>query len=70
MICRENVILYDRYGNFMAIRDRLVNNIKVKGFLSQCVEFSKLFGSENGRKWERILMQFKYNNRRKKNILI
>ena len=71
MICRENVILYDRYGNFMAIRDRLVNNsIKSEEvFLSQCVEFSKLFGSEKWeRKWERILMQFKYNNRRRRRI--
>ena len=71
MICRENVILYDKYGSFLSIRDRLVNN-NIKGeevFLSQCVEFSKLFGSEKWeRKWERILMQFKYHSRRRRGI--
>lgn len=69
MICRENVILYDKYGTFMSIRDRLVSNSR-KGeevFLSQCVEFSQLFGSEKWeRKWERILLQFKYQRRRRR----
>ncbi|PQQ68341.1 nucleotidyltransferase [Acetivibrio saccincola] len=71
MICRENVILYDKYGTFLSIRDRLPNNNRKSEeiFLSQCVEFSKLFGSEKWeRKWERILMQFRYHNRRRRGI--
>lgn len=69
MICRENIILYDKYGTFMSIRDRLVRNDRKNEevFLSQCVEFSKMFGSEKWeRKWERILLQFKYHSRRRK----
>ncbi|MDQ2086782.1 nucleotidyltransferase domain-containing protein [Herbivorax sp. ANBcel31] len=69
MICRENVILYDKYGTFMSIRDRLFRNNRKREelFLAQCVEFAKLFGSEKWeRKWERILLQFKYHSRRRR----
>ncbi|TYQ15472.1 UNVERIFIED_CONTAM: nucleotidyltransferase-like protein [Acetivibrio alkalicellulosi] len=69
MICRENVVLYDKYGTFLSLRDRLARNNKKneEAFLMQCVEFAKLFGSEKWeRKWDKTLMQFKYQNRRKK----
>ncbi|MFZ5988914.1 MAG: nucleotidyltransferase domain-containing protein [Bacillota bacterium] len=69
MICRDNIVLYDRFGTFMSLRDKLVRN-KIKSeevFLEQCVEFAKLFGSEKWeRKWDKTLMQFKYQNRRRK----
>lgn len=69
MICRDNIALYDKHGTFLYIREKLPRN-KSKSeeeFLQQCVEFSRLFGSEKWeRKWDKTLMQFKYNNRRRK----
>ncbi|HHV29652.1 nucleotidyltransferase domain-containing protein [Acetivibrio mesophilus] len=69
MICRENIILYDRYGTFMSIRERMSNN-KMKSeemFLRQCIEFSKKIGSEKWeRKFDKTLMHYKYRNNRRK----
>lgn len=69
MICRESIILYDRYGTFMSIRSRLTSN-KAKSeevFLTQCIEFSKRIGSEKWeRKFDKTLMQYKYRNNRRR----
>lgn len=71
MVCRDNIILYDRFGTFMSIRERLTKS-RVKGeevFLQQCVEFAKQFGSEKWeRKWDKTLMQFKYRNNRRSRL--
>lgn len=70
MICRDNIPLFDRKGTFMSIKQRLAsssNNRKNEEmFLEQCIEFSKLMGSEKWeRKWDRILLQFRYQKKRK-----
>lgn len=68
MICKENIILFDRFGTFMSIKERLaVNNTKKEEeFLTQCVEFAKLLGSEKWeKKWEKTLLQFQYLKRRR-----
>lgn len=71
MICRDNIVLYDKHGTFLYIREKLSRN-KLKNeevFLQQCIEFSRLFGSEKWeRKWDKTLMQFKYNNNRRKKV--
>ncbi|MCX7749800.1 MAG: nucleotidyltransferase domain-containing protein [Clostridia bacterium] len=68
MICKENIILYDKFGTFTAIREKLMNN-NIKGeevFLAQCVEFARMLGSEKwAQKWEKTLMQFKYLKKRR-----
>jgi predicted nucleotidyltransferase len=71
MICRENIVLYDRQGTFMYIRDRLTRSRDKSEeiFLQQCIEFAKVFGSEKWeRKWDKTLMQFKYHNNRRKKV--
>ncbi|HOQ38189.1 MAG TPA: nucleotidyltransferase domain-containing protein [Acetivibrio sp.] len=71
MICRENIIIYDRFGTFMSIRERLTNNnIKSEEvFLEQCIEFSKMLGSEKWeRKFDKTLMQIKYRNSRRRRL--
>ncbi|GAE87439.1 nucleotidyltransferase [Acetivibrio straminisolvens] len=69
MICRENIILYDRYGTFMSIRERMINS-KIKSeevFLRQCIEFSKKIGSEKWvRKFDKTLMHYMYRNNRRR----
>ncbi len=68
MICKENIILYDRFGTFMSIKEKLSVNTKKKEeeFLMQCVEFAKMLGSEKWeRKWEKTLMQFQYLKKRR-----
>jgi len=69
MICRENIILYDRYGTFMSIKERMLNS-KIKSeeiFLRQCIEFSKKIGSEKWvRKFDKTLMHYMYRNNRKR----
>ncbi|MCX7921789.1 MAG: nucleotidyltransferase domain-containing protein [Clostridia bacterium] len=67
MICRENIILYDKYATFTAITERLANyTLKSEEvFLSQCVDFAKMLGSEKWRlKWDKILSQVRYNKKR------
>ncbi len=68
IICKENIIIYDKYATFMSIKERLsVNNVKKEeDFLMQCVEFAKMLGSEKWeRKWEKTLIQFQYMKRRR-----
>jgi predicted nucleotidyltransferase len=70
MICRDNIPLFDRKGTFRAIKERLTssNNIRKteEEFLEQCIDFSKQMGSEKWeRKWDRTLLQFRYQKRRK-----
>jgi len=68
MICKENIIIYDKYGTFISIKERLsVSNIKKEEeFLVQCVEFAKMLGSQKWeRKWEKTLMQYRYMKRRR-----
>lgn len=71
MICRENIIIFDKFGTFMSIRERLFNN-KTKSeeiFLQQCIEFSKMLGSEKWeRKFDKTLMQIKYRNSRRRRL--
>jgi uncharacterized protein len=67
MICRENIILYDKLGTFQAIRERIVSNPikKEETFLIQCVAFAKMLESEKWeRKWEKTLVQFRYQQNR------
>jgi len=68
IICKENIILYDRVGTFSAIKEKLARN-EIKDeeeFLNQCIGFARMLGSEKWeRKWEKALMQHKYlKNRR------
>lgn len=68
MMCRENVILFDKNNIFTSIKERICsNNVKSEEeFLAQCVEFAKMLGSEKWeRKWEKTLMQFKYTKHRR-----
>ncbi|HOV25407.1 MAG TPA: nucleotidyltransferase domain-containing protein [Pseudobacteroides sp.] len=68
MICKENIIIYDKYGTFISIKERLsVSNIKKEeDFLVQCVEFARMLGSQKWeRKWEKTLMQYRYMKRRR-----
>ncbi|MCX7709617.1 MAG: nucleotidyltransferase domain-containing protein [Clostridia bacterium] len=68
IICKENIILFDRMGTFAAIKERIVRN-EMKDeeeFLNQCIEFAKMMGSEKWqRKWEKTLLQYKYTRRRR-----
>lgn len=70
MICRDNIPLFDRKGTFRTIKERLTSSNNTRKseeeFLEQCVEFARQMGSEKWeRKWDRILMQFRYQKRRK-----
>lgn len=68
MICKENIIIYDKFGTFISIKERLaVNNVKKEEeFLNQCIEFAKMLGSQKWeRKWEKTLMQYKYMKKRR-----
>ncbi|MDP4182597.1 MAG: nucleotidyltransferase domain-containing protein [Bacillota bacterium] len=68
MICKENIILYDKFGTFITIKERLAANDvkKEEEFLNQCVDFARMLGSEKWeRKWEKTLMQYKYMKRRR-----
>lgn len=68
MICRDNVIFYDKMGTFTAIKERLARSEtkSEEKFLSQCVEFAKMLGSEKWeRKWEKTLLQLKYIKKRR-----
>lgn len=71
MICRENIIVYDKFGTFMSIRERLASN-KLKSeetFLQQCIDFSKKLGSEKWeRKFDKTLMHFRYRNNRRRGL--
>lgn len=68
IICKENFILYDKFGTFMAIKESISSNSK-KGeeeFLKQCVEFAKILGSQKWeQKWEKTLIQYQYKKKRK-----
>lgn len=70
MICRDNIPLFDRKGTFRSIKERLtsINNNRKneEEFLEQCIDFSRQMGSEKWeRKWDRILLQFRYQKRRR-----
>ena len=70
MICRDNIPLFDRKGTFRTIKERLksVNNTRKseEEFLVQCIDFARQMGSEKWeRKWDRTLLQFRYQKRRK-----
>jgi len=68
MICKENIIIYDKYATFMSIKQRLIvsETKNEEEFLSQCVEFAKMLGSEKWeRKWEKTLLQYRYMKKRR-----
>ncbi|AEV68295.1 nucleotidyltransferase family protein [Acetivibrio clariflavus DSM 19732] len=70
MICRDNIPLFDRKGTFRSIKERLTSDNNTRKseeeFLVQCIDFSRQMGSEKWeRKWDRILLQFRYQKRRK-----
>lgn len=71
MICRDNLVLFDKHGAFLYIREKLSKS-RIKSeedFLQQCISFAKLFGSEKWeRKWDKTLMQFKYHNDRRRKV--
>lgn len=70
IICKENIVLYDRYGSFTAIKERITrSDIKdEEKFLNQCIEFARMMGSEKWeRKWEKSLLQYKYSRKRRSN---
>lgn len=67
MIIREHLILFDKQGSFISIKERLLSNtIKPEEeFLNQCIRFAKKMGSIKWeQKWEKVLMQYKYLHRR------
>jgi uncharacterized protein len=68
MMCRDNIILFEKCGTFTAIKERMINS-EVKReeiFLEQCVDFARILGSEKwAQKWEKTLMQFKYLKKRR-----
>lgn len=68
IICRDNLIILDKGNTFLSLLSRLTNNTlkPEEKFLEQCVELAKELGSEKwGRKWEKALLQCKYNRKRK-----
>lgn len=68
MICRENIILFDKYNTFRAIKERITNGSvkEEEEFINQCIEFAKIFGSDKwAQKWEKNLMQYKYLKKRR-----
>ena len=68
MICRENIIVYDRKGTFISIKERISSNTvkSEETFINQCIKFSREMGSNKWeQKWEKVLMQYRYLNRRK-----
>jgi uncharacterized protein len=68
IMCRENIVLYDKLGTFTFIKEKLTGNVikSEEKFLEQCVDFAKMLGSEKWeRKWEKNLMQFQYLKKRK-----
>lgn len=72
IICRDNLVLIDKNNTFMSIHSRLSKNtIKPEEkFLEQCIEFAKDLGSEKwGRKWEKVLLQHKYQKKRKSGLI-
>lgn len=68
MLCKDNIVICEKYGVFTSIKERIGRNgLKDEEvFMEQCVQFSKLFGSEKWeRKWEKTLMQFRYSKGRR-----
>ncbi len=68
MICKESQIIYDKYGSFTAIRERIAANSVTdeENFIKQCIAFSKKMSSEKWRqKWEKTLMQYNYMKKRR-----
>ncbi len=68
IICKENLILYDKFGAFSAIKEKLQRNERKdeEEFLMQCIEFARMMGSEKWeRKWEKALMQYRYFKKRR-----
>lgn len=70
IICKENIVLYDKLGTFAAIKEKVARS-EVKDeeeFLNQCISFAKMLRSEKWqRKYEKALLQYKYIKRRKRN---
>lgn len=68
MICKENIIFFDKHNTFKSIKDR-ISHSTVKSeeeFLQNCIEFAKSLGSEKwAQKWEKSLMQFNYLRKRR-----
>jgi predicted nucleotidyltransferase len=72
IICRDNFVLLDKNNTFMSIQSRLRKNIikPEENFMEQCIEFAKDLGSEKwGRKWEKVLLQHRYQKKRKSGII-
>jgi uncharacterized protein len=68
IILRENIVIFDKQGTFLSIREKIsINNIKSEEtFLEQCIKFAREMGSVKWeQKWEKVLMQYRYlKNRR------
>lgn len=63
MICRDNIVLFDKVGTFAMIHERLskYTTKSEENFLIQCIDFSKMMGSQKWeQKWEKTLMQHRY----------
>jgi len=68
MLCKENIIIYDNKGTFTAIKEKVTSNTikKEEEFINQCINFAKMMGSNKWeQKWEKVLMQYRYLNRRR-----
>lgn len=68
MMCRDNIVLFDKSRTFSAIKERLTGNAikKEETFLAQCIDFARMLGSEKwADKWEKTLMQFNYLKKRR-----
>jgi predicted nucleotidyltransferase len=72
IISRENIILLDKENTFAGILSRISRNFlkPEEIFLEQCISFAKELGSEKWlRKWEKALLQLKYQTKRKNGTL-
>jgi uncharacterized protein len=71
IICKNNVVIYDKHNTFVAIMSRVLNGSmkQEEKFLMQCIKFSQDLGSEKwGQKWEKALLNLKYGIKKKKGM--
>lgn len=67
IICKNNIIMYDKDNAFVSILRRILNSSlkQEEKFIKQCIKFAKDLGSEKwGQKWEKALMNLKYEKNR------
>ena len=70
MICRENVILYDKYGTFYpsGIGYLIIIERVKKFFYPSVLSFQNYLALKNGRENGKNTIQFRYHNRRRRGI--